>query len=225
VGDLTSFLGLSLTAMLNPTLLAATTLMMLLPAPKRLMLGYLLGSYLTSISSGLLIAFSFHSSSSVESARTTFTPAEDLVFGAIAVIVGLVLRSEIGEERRRRKKESAKKESWPERMLGRGSPKVAFAVGAVLSFPGASYLVALNRLVHLDPGTGATVFLVVLFCVIQALFLELPLIGYAISPEGTERNVARFRAWIARRGRTVASRGAIVIGALLLVRGVLELVL
>lgn len=225
MGDLTSFLGLSLTAMLNPTLLAATTLMMLLPAPKRLMLGYLLGSYLTSISSGLLIAFSFHSSSSVESARTTFTPAEDLVFGAIAVIVGLVLRSEIGEERRRRKKESAKKESWPERMLGRGSPKVAFAVGAVLSFPGASYLVALNRLVHLDPGTGATVFLVVLFCVIQALFLELPLIGYAISPEGTERNVARFRAWIARRGRTVASRGAIVIGALLLVRGVLELVL
>jgi len=225
VGDLTSFLGLSLTAMLNPTLLAATTLMMLLPAPKRLMLGYLLGSYLTSISAGLLIVFSFHDSSSVESARTTFTPAEDLVFGAIFVIVGLVLRSSLGEERRRRKKESAKKESWPERMLGRGSPKVAFAVGAVLSFPGASYLVALNRLVHLDPGTGATVFLVVLFCVIQALFLELPLIGYAISPEGTERNVARFRDWIARRGRTVAARGAIVIGLLLLVRGVLELVL
>lgn len=225
MGDLTSFLGLSLTAMLNPTLLAATTLMMLLPAPKRLMLGYLLGSYLTSISAGLLIVFSFHDSSSVESARTTFTPAEDLVFGAIFVIVGLVLRSSLGEERRRRKKESAKKESWPERMLGRGSPKVAFAVGAVLSFPGASYLVALNRLVHLDPGTGATVFLVVLFCVIQALFLELPLIGYAISPEGTERNVARFRDWIARRGRTVAARGAIVIGLLLLVRGVLELVL
>lgn len=225
MGDLTSFLGLSLTAMLNPTLLAATTLMMLLPAPKRLMLGYLLGSYLTSISSGLLIAFSFHGSGSVESARTTFTPAEDLVFGAIFVIVGLVLRSDLGEERRRRKKESAKKESWPERMLGRGSPKVAFAVGAVLSFPGASYLVALNRLVHLDPGTGATVFLVVLFCVVQALFLELPLIGYAISPEATERNVARFRDWIARRGRTVAARGAIVIGLLLLVRGVLELVL
>lgn len=225
MGDLTSFLGLSLTAMLNPTLLAATTLMMLLPAPKRLMLGYLLGSYLTSISAGLLIVFSFHDSSSVESARTTFTPAEDLVFGAIFVIVGLVLRSSLGEERRRRKKESAKKESWPERMLGRGSPKVAFAVGAVLSFPGASYLVALNRLVHLDPGTGATVFLVVLFCVVQALFLELPLIGYAISPEGTERNVARFRDWIASRGRTVAARGAIVIGGLLLVRGVLELVL
>jgi hypothetical protein len=224
VGDLVSFIGLSLTAMLNPTLLAAVTVMMLLPAPKRLMLGYLLGSYLTSISAGLLIAFSFHSSSSVESARTTFTPAEDLVFGAIAVIIGLVLRSNFGEERRRQKKESAK-ESWPERMLGRGSAKVAFAVGALLSFPGASYLVALNRLVHLDPGTGATVFLVLLFCVVQAIFLELPLIGYALSPERTEERVAAFRDWLARKGRQTAATGALVIGALLLLRGLLELVL
>lgn len=224
MGDLLSFFGLSLTAMLNPTLLAAVTVMMLLPDPKRLMLGYLLGSYLTSISVGLLIAFSFHSSSSVESARTTFTPAEDLVFGAIAIIVGLVLRSEMGEERRRRKKESAK-ESWPERMLGRGSPKIAFALGAVLSFPGASYLVALNRLVHLDPGTGATAFLVVLFCLIQAVFLEVPLVGYALSPERTQRGVDRFRRWISERGRIAGARVAIGIGILLLIRGVLELVL
>lgn len=224
MGDLVSFIGLSLTAMLNPTLLAAVTVMMLLPAPKRLMLGYLLGSYLTSISAGLLIALSFHGSGSVESARTTFTPAEDLVFGATAIIIGLVLRSEFGEERRQRKKESAK-ESWPERLLGRGSPKIAFAVGAVLSFPGASYLVALNRLVHLDPGTGATVFLVVLFCLIQAVFLELPLIGYALSPERTEERVAAFRDWLARRGRQTAATGALVIGALLLLRGLLELVL
>jgi hypothetical protein len=224
VGDLVSFIGLSLTAMLNPTLLAAVTVMMLLPDPKRLMLGYLLGSYLTSISVGLLIAFSFHGSGSVESARTTFTPAEDLVFGVIALIVGLVLRSELGEERRQRKQES-EKESWPQRMLGRGSPKIAFAVGALLSFPGASYLVALNRLVHLDPGTGATIFLVVLFCLIQAMFLEVPLIGYALSPERTQRGVDRFRRWISERGRLAGARVAIVIGVLLLIRGTLELVL
>jgi hypothetical protein len=224
VGDLVSFIGLSLTAMLNPTLLAAVTVMMLLPDPKRLMLGYLLGSYLTSISVGLLIAFSFHGSGSVESARTTFTPAEDLVFGAIALIVGLVLRSELGEERRQRKKES-EKESWPQRMLGRGSPKIAFAVGAVLSFPGASYIVALNRLVHLDPGTGATIFLVILFCLIQAMFLEVPLIGYALSPERTQRGVDCFRRWISERGRIAGARVAIVIGILLLIRGTLELVL
>ncbi len=40
---------LSLTASLNPTLVAATTVMLLLPSPKKLMLGYLLGAYMTSI--------------------------------------------------------------------------------------------------------------------------------------------------------------------------------
>jgi hypothetical protein len=153
MGDLASFLVLALTAMFNPTLLAASTVMMVLPETKRLMLGYLLGSYLTSISVGLLIAFSFHQSSGVETAKTTLTPAEDLVFGAIALILGLVLRSDLGEARRKRKQESAK-EPWAQRMLGRGSPRVAFAIGALLSFPGASYLVALNRLVHLDPGSA-----------------------------------------------------------------------
>jgi hypothetical protein len=224
VGDLASFLALSLTAMLNPTLLAAATVMMLLPETKRLMLGYLLGSYLTSIAAGLLIAFSFHGSGSVETAKTTLTPAEDLVFGAVAVVVGLVLRSEFGEERRRRKKEAAK-EPWTQRMLGRGSSKVAFAIGALLSFPGASYLVALNRLVHLDPGVGGTVFLVVLFCVIQDLLLEVPLVGYAVSPEWTQNAVDRFRRWLSERGRIAAARVAIAIGVLLLIRGTLELIL
>lgn len=224
MGDLVSFIGLSLTAMLNPTLLAAVTVMMLLPETKRLMLGYLLGSYLTSIAAGLLIAFSFHGSGGVELAQNSLTPGEDLVFGLIALIIGLVLRSGVGEERRRKKQES-EKESWPQRMLGRGSPKVAFAVGAVLSFPGASYLVALNRLVHLDPGAGATVLLVVLFCLIQAAFLEAPLIGYAISPERTQRAVDGFRRWLSERGRIAGARVAIVIGILLLVRGTLELVL
>lgn len=224
MGDLVSFIALSLTAMFNPTLLAAVTVMMLLPETKRLMFGYLLGSYLTSITVGLLIAFTFHDASGVETAQTTLSPAEDLVFGAIAVIVGLVLRSEFGEARRQRKKESAK-EPWAQRMLGRGSAKVAFAIGAVLSFPGASYIVALNRLVHLDPGWGATVFLVVLFCVIQDLLLEVPLIGYAVSPEWTQDAVDRFRRWLSERGRIAGARVAIGIGILLMIRGTLELVL
>lgn len=224
MGDLASFIWLSLTAMLNPTLLAAVTVMMLLPETKRLMLGYLLGSYLTSIATGLLVAFAFHGSGGVELAQSSLTPVQDLVFGAIALIVGLVVRSEFGEERRRRKKESAG-EPWAQRMLGRGSARVAFAIGALLSFPGASYLVALNRLVHLDPGWGATVLLVVLFCVIQDLLLEVPLVGYAISPQWTQNAVDRFRRWLSERGRIVGSRLAIGIGVALAIRGVLELVL
>jgi Sap, sulfolipid-1-addressing protein len=224
VGDLASIFVLALTAMLNPTLLAAVTLMMLLPDTKRLMLGYLLGAYLTSIAVGLLVVFELHGTGAVSSARRTLTPAEDLVFGAIAIVVGLVLRSGRAEQRLQRRQES-EKESWAQRLLGRGSPPVAFAVGAALSLPGASYLVALNRMAHLDTGVAATVLLVVAFCVIEMLLLELPLVGYAFSPERTQATVSRFRDWMARKGRQTAAAGAIGIGLLLLLRGVLELIL
>lgn len=50
--DLANVFLLSLVAMANPTLLAATTAMLLLPNPKKLMLGYLLGAYTTSITLG-----------------------------------------------------------------------------------------------------------------------------------------------------------------------------
>jgi hypothetical protein len=224
MGDLGSIFVLALAAMLTPTLLAAATVMMLLPDTKRLMLGYLLGAYLTSISLGLLIVFSLHDSGSVSTARSTLTPAEDLVLGAVALVIGLVLRSGRVEERRHHK-EKPEKESWPQRLLGRGSPRVAFAVGAALTLPGASYLVALKRMSDLEASTAATVLLVVSFCVIQLLLLELPLIGYVVSPQRTEEMVTRFRDWTARKGRQTAAAGAIAIGLLLLLRGVLELIL
>ena len=53
---------LSLTASLNPTLVGATTVMLLLPSPTKLMLGYLLGAMMTSITLGLVIVFTLSDS-------------------------------------------------------------------------------------------------------------------------------------------------------------------
>jgi hypothetical protein len=229
VGDVGTIFALALLAMLNPTLLAAVTVMMLLPETKKLMVGYLLGAYLTSIAVGLLIVFSLHNSGATSTARNALTPAEDLVFGAIALTVGIVLRTGradgLRERRRRRKEGKEKKEPWPQRMLGRGSARVTFAVGVLLSFPGASYLVGLDRIAHLDAAPPAAVLLVVVFCVIQMVLLEAPLIGYVVAPEWTQDAVTRFREWIALNGVRVAGKIAIVIGVLLLLRGTLELLL
>jgi hypothetical protein len=225
---------LSLLAMFNPTLLAAVTIMLLLPNPKKLMLGYLLGAYLTSISVGLLIVFSLNGSGSVESARNTLSPIEDIVVGAIALLVAFVLATghttRLQERRRRRKeaKEVAKgdakpKESLPERMLGRGSARITFAVGVCLTFPGVSYLAALDRMANLGIGDAETVLLVVAFCLVQQLLLELPLIGYAVAPDWTQDAVTRFRDWLGRNGRRGAAYLAGFVGAFLLVRGLITL--
>jgi hypothetical protein len=230
VGELGSIFGLALVAMFNPTLLAAVTVMLLLPSPKKLMLGYLLGAYLTSISLGMLIVFSLNNADSVESARHTLSPLEDVVVGLVALVVGTVLKTgraaEMRERRAQRKatKAGEKKESFPERMLGRGSARITFAVGVVLTFPGVSYLAALDRMAKLDWAALPTALLVIGFCLMQQMLLELPLVGYAMKPDWTADAVVRFRAWLERNGRRVAANGAIVIGVLLLARGVITLV-
>jgi hypothetical protein len=229
VGDLGSIFVLALAAMFTPALLAAVTVMMVLPNTKRLMLGYLLGAYLTSISVGLLIVFSLHGSSAVSTTQNTLSPAADIVLGVIALAVGLVLGTGRGagiRERRRKGRSTAEaepKQSLPERMLSSGSPRVTFAVGVLLTFPGASYLAALKRMADLDAATAPTVLLVVGFCVVQLTLLEVPLVGYALAPERTQESVVRFRAWLARNGRRGAAIAAGTIGVLLIVRGVIGL--
>ena len=231
VGDLSSIFFLSLLAMFTPTLLAAVTIMMLLPNPKRLMLGYLLGAFTTSITAGLLIVFSLHGSAS-ESTAHTMGPIEDIVVGLLALLIAYVLASDrdarLRERRRRRKEakggEEEKKESFPERMLGRGSPRITFVVGVLLTFPGVSYLAALDRMAKLDATSAELVLLVVVFCVIQQLLLEVPLLGYVFAPDWTKDAVARFRDWLGRNGRRVGIRVAAVIGVLLIVRGVITLI-
>jgi hypothetical protein len=166
-----SIFGLALLAMFNPSLVAAVTVMLLLPEPKKLMFGYLLGAYLTSMTVGMLIVFSFHDSGGTEAAHNTISPAADLALGVILLIVGLVLRSERGvrlkESRRTRKAAKGKKESMPERMLGKGSAKIAFVVGVILTFPGVSYLAALHRIGELDAATVPTALVIVGFCLIM----------------------------------------------------------
>lgn len=231
MSDLTSIFLLSLVAMFTPTLLAAVTVMMLLPNPKKLMFGYLLGAYTTSISLGLLIVFSLNGSASVDTAKQTLGPGQDVVVGLLALLVAFVLgtgREGPLRQRRQRKKEAKEatdeaKESWPERMLSKGSARVTFAVAVVLTLPGVSYLTALDRMADLDAGVAPTVLLVVGFCLIQQLLLEVPLLGYAFAPEKTQDRVTRFRAWLGRNGRRAGAILAATIGALLVVRGVVTL--
>src|SRR5436305_14033369 len=84
---------LSLFSMFNPSLLAALTVMLLLPSPKRLMVGYLLGAYTTSITLGLVIVFTLPNSSATSTAKHTISPVEDIVVGLLVLVIAFVLRT------------------------------------------------------------------------------------------------------------------------------------
>lgn len=217
------------TAALNPTLLAATTVMLLLERPKRLLLGYLLGAAMTSITLGLVIAFALQGSSVVSTSKNTLNPATDLVVGVLLLVVACVLgtgQDQKLKERRRRSKGPKPDKGPPrwQRALSKGSARTTFAVGAVLTLPGASYLAGLDRISSEEFSTAGTVGAVVLFNLIMLLLIELPLIGYAVAPDWTPKAVAGFREGLNRHGRNWVVRGAAIIGILLIVRGIITLI-
>jgi hypothetical protein len=228
VNDALTIFVFGLMSALNPTLLAAVTIMLLLPNPKRLMIGYLLGAYLTSTVLGLLIVFQLHGDASVTTTKRTLSPLADLAIGALLVAAGLVLKGQrmrARSERRKAAKEAKpKKESMPERLLGRGDPRITFFVGVILTFPGASYLAALTKTAKLEISSVWIVLIVLILVLLQQLLLELPIVAYALRPEWAKKAIAGFRDWLSRNGRRAGANVAIGLGGLLLLRGVIELI-
>lgn len=221
----------SLVSAANATLLAAVTVMLFLPNPKRLLLGFLTGALLISLTIGFLIVFAADDSGAASTAQDTISPATDIALGLIALLVAFVLHGDHDQrlkERRKEKKgeeEAEKSPSKVEQLLGRGSARVTFAVGVVLTFPGVAYLAALRELDNLNYGTVPTILVILAYNAMLLILLEIPLVGYAIAPERTVVEVQRFRAWLSRSGRRMAIIGTVAIGALLVARGVIELLI
>lgn len=217
---------LSLTASLNPTLVAVTTLMLLLDRPVRLMGGYLLGAYLTSITVGLIIVFSLSDSSTANTTENTISPAVDIGLGAVFLAISFVLYT--GRVERMRERRAAKKAAkgpaepprW-QRELSKGSPRVTFVVGAALTLPGASYLAGLASIHKLHYSTPETVLLVIGFNVVMLWLLEVPFLAFLIAPEKTPQAIARAKMWVSRHAHAFAVRGFGAVGALLVLKGVI----
>lgn len=220
---------LSLTASLNPTLLAGTTVMLLLDRPARLMLGYLTGALLMSITLGLIIVFSFPHSSTTKTTQRTLSPAADIALGAIALAIAYALYSGRFERFRERRREhkAAKPDKGPPRWrreLSQGSPRTTFVIGALLTLPGASYLAGLHQINKQHYSTGVTVLVVLGFNVVMLWLLEVPLASFLISPNRTPKAIDRAKTWISRHAFTFALRGFALVGALLVIKGIVGLV-
>ena len=219
--------ALSFTAAANPTLIAVTTLMLLLPSPKRLMLGYLCGAVLTSVTLGLVIVFSLSGSGTAKTTQHVLSPAADLALGALALTIAFVLGS--GRDERikdwRERRHAAKDKGPPrwQRALSKGSARTTFIIGALLTLPGASYLVALRHLHRLHYGTTATVLIVLGFNIVMLLLLELPLLGFALAPDWTPKAIDSAKAWVGIHWHRFTFVGLLVVGAALLIKGTIGL--
>src|SRR5262249_35624239 len=207
--------------------LTATTVMLLLPNPKRLMLGYLAGALTTGMVVGIAIVEWMSDSGVVSDTKHTVAPSVDLALGVLALIAAYVIHSgRVARARARREEKKGDKPKktprWQEALSG-GSARTTYLIGLLLSFPGASYLAALTEISRQNFGFTEVVLTVLAANAVMLILLELPLISFALAPEQTPIAIERFKSWLAVHGGKALTIALVVIGLLFIIRGLITI--
>lgn len=218
----------SLVAAVYPTLVAVTTVILLLPNPEKLMSGFWLGSMTTSVACGLVIVFALQGSGVAKTTRQTASPAVDLAFAGLLAFAAVALAKgadkrlrAIREARKARHSRTEKKPPKWQQKLREDNLGATFVVGVVLSFPGVWYLAALDQLIKLDYSTLAEILVVIGFCVVQLALIEIPMLAFMIWPTRTPIAIDNAKAWASRHGRQYGVWGLAILAGLLVIRAVI----
>jgi Sap, sulfolipid-1-addressing protein len=222
---------LAVWAAIYPTLLACVVVILLLPRPERLLIGFWLGAMAMSVTCGLIIVFALGGSSgATRTTKHSISPIAEITLGAILLLLALVFfsgrNSRYNARRERKQEEKAKKgPSKAMKLLQRGTPRTTFVVGAlIIGTPGVSYLTAMSLLARQHVSTLAAVLVVLAWNVIMLLLLEVPIVAYRFEPDGTAKAVNGFKNWLTRDESRIAYWCTLIAGVALLVIGVVHLV-
>jgi hypothetical protein len=225
----TEVLLLALVASLDAGLLAIVVVLLAQPRPERKLLAFLIGCMGLSVAAGIVIVLALKGSGLAHHLGGSISPGIEAAVGLLLISVAVTVasgRAAAWRERRHARSRAAGRPEAPslaEKAAGRDSVWIAWAVGAAYSLPGASYAAGLALLVKLRAGTVKDVVAIIIFNVVMFALVELPLLGFLLSPDRTRALTGRFNEWMARRRRTIVVVVAGAVGAYLLVSGLSKL--
>ena len=216
-----------------PTLLACVAILISRPNPRPLLLAFYAGALITSITAGVIVLALFNSGNTALGSTTSDPhPGFSIVAGVAALALAWLMASPRGKARldalrekraTRKPPKEAQGPSWAERHLNDASARVAFVVGAAINLPGPFYLLALGDISSGSYSTLQEAALIVLFNAIMFLLLEVPLVGYLISPDTTAERVSALSRWLNANGLRVMGVLVGIVGVSLLVQGIAAL--
>ena len=224
------FFALAFTAALNPKLLAIDLLLIENRRPRAMFLCLLIGGLTVGLTIGLLDVLVFHLDA-IQSQKTV-SAGVDLGLGVLLLAVGALVAT--GRLHARRKQpvpagsgqpdqpEKEKKEGWA-RLLAEPRLGLAMLVGAVCGIPGASYLAGLHILIASKSSTAIQVVGVILFVLIEFLLIIIPFAFLELWPEATKAALRRSQDWLLGHARQLMAYTALVLGAYLVVSGLIRL--
>jgi len=202
----------------------------------RLLLAFLLGGMATSIVVGFVLLKVIDGTGIVEGdSGRSVGPGIDIAVGVLSLSLAFLLatgrelpfaRRRAARKQRREAKQAEEdaKDPWTKRILGRDSLWLAFALGVVLDLPSVWYLAALKDIAEDNHGVTVELGQILIFNLIMFALIEIPLVCYLLAPERSAAAVNRFAAWGHRNARMIGAWVAGLIGAYLVIEGVLDLV-
>jgi hypothetical protein len=217
---LLQLLPLALAAAFWPILLAVVLVALQAPQPAKLLVCFLIGGLITTVTIGLVIIDALSGTSLAASDGSSAGPAFDIALGALALILAYVMkRREKPPPAPDSPKEESKTNKRIEDMLERGAIW-AFVAGIVLDIVPSPFALSAYRIIaELDYSLAETVLVLLGFYLIVFVFIELPLIGYLVATEHAVAWTARFNAWLTRSWYRLAIYALLVAGIYLIAKG------
>ena len=218
-------LPLAIASAFWPILLAVVIVSLRAAHPIRLLVSFLAGGLLTTMTIGLIVIYALQGSSLTGGRQSTFDPWFEIAAGALALLAAAVLWRRLGDpgeapvEEQPADADPGKVES----MIDRGAP-LAFVAGIICNIvPGVFPLVALKDIAEMDVSFVETVAILLGFYLIMFAFIEVPLVSYLVAPEWTNQATERFNAWLDRNSRRLGIAALGLVGVYLVIQGIIGL--
>jgi hypothetical protein len=217
-------LPLAIASAFWPILLVVVIVSLRAPHPVLLLVSFLAGGLLTTMTVGLVVIYALQGSSLTGTSQSTFDPWVEIAAGTLALLAAAVLWRRYGVlPEAPAEKPAGAEPGRLERMLERGAP-LAFAAGIVFNIiPGVFPLVALKDIAEMDIGFTETFVVLLCFYLIMFAFIEVPLVSYLVAPEWTGQTTQRFNDWLDRNTRRVSIGALGGVGVYLIVKGLVGL--
>lgn len=223
----TAIVGLAFAAAINPKFLVIDLILAGNQRPRPMFVCFLLGGMGLALTVGLLDVLVLRAH--LIGVQGSASAGLDLALGVPLLAVGALLAANRLHLHWRRLHASAahglrsKLEGWVHRVLHEPRFGLAVLIGALCGTPGASYILALHKLVTGNSSTTAQVIAVIIFVTIQFGFVIVPFGFVAASPAGAERVIRRFEGWLSSHERQIAAAVALIAGGYMAVSGLVRL--
>ena len=213
----TELVLVSLAAMLSPTTLSFSVLVLVLgKRPLRTGFLFYFGALSVTLIIGVIGAFAIGNVAASPKSNTPKTPVAIIDLVAAVLILVYLWRA------MRRPPDAARTQRMIEQ-VGKvtDSPWIAvIGAGATLANPGAFIPLALKEISEINPSTAQYIAEWVGFALFSLLPLSLALIALVVARERAERTLHGVRGWLERHARTVAAVILVLLAAALLRNGI-----